>query len=134
MPLGAEGRVGVVADSWILIARAFAPCYIGGWSACEHWELTEQIFREVVVITSKPVRPRRGEIGNVRYLARVVAPWATIDSFLVQRLGIEAPDLVADCRAARSAGYARLDPSGPARGRLVRRWSLQVNVEVPSGP
>jgi predicted transcriptional regulator of viral defense system len=33
-----------------------------------------RIFREVVVITSKPLRPRRGEIGDVRYLARVVAP------------------------------------------------------------
>ena len=202
VPLGAEGGVGVVADPWILIARAFAPCYISGWSACEHWDLTEQIFREVVVITSKPVRPRRGEIGDVRYLARVVAPgqlfgtrrvWrdqTAVDvsdpsrtivdvldvpalgggirhvadmvrayfasehrddrrvieyarrvgnltvfkrlGFLVQRLGIQAPDLVAECRAARSAGYARLDPSGPARGRLLRRWGLQVNVEVPS--
>jgi len=36
VPLGAAGRVGVVADPWIFIARAFAPCYIGGWSACEH--------------------------------------------------------------------------------------------------
>ena len=34
VPLGAAGRVGVVADPWILTARAFAPCYIGGWSAC----------------------------------------------------------------------------------------------------
>ncbi len=74
VPLGAAGRVGVVADPWIFIARAFAPCYIGGWSACEHWDLTEQLFREAVVITSKPVRPRRGEIGGARYLARVIAP------------------------------------------------------------
>jgi predicted transcriptional regulator of viral defense system len=204
VPLGAEGRVGVVADPWILIARAFAPCYIGGWSACEHWDLTEQIFREVVVITSKPVRPRRGEIGDVRFLARVVAPaqlfgtrrvWrdqtpvdvsdpsrTIVDildvpalgggirhvadvvrayfasehrndrqlveyarrldnqtvfkrlGFLVERLGSDAANLLGECRAARSAGYARLDPSGPARGRLLRRWGLQVNVEVPPGP
>jgi len=203
VPLGAAGRVGVVADPWILIARAFSPGYIGGWSACEHWDLTEQIFREVVVITAKPVRPRRGEIGGVSYLARVVAskqlfgtrrvwrdgtpvdvsdPSRTIVDildvptlgggirhsaeavrayfasehrkdrqlveygrrlgnqtvfkrlgFLVERLGIEAPDLLAECRTARTAGYARLDPSGPARGRLLRRWGLQVNVEVPAG-
>ena len=203
VPLGAVGRVGVVADPWILIARAFAPCYIGGWSACEHWDLTEQIFREVVVITSKPVRPRRGQIGGSGYLARVVAPkhlfgtrrvWreqtpvdvsdpsrTIIDildvpalgggirhvaevvrvyfasehrndrqlveygrrlgnhtvfkrlGFLLERFGLDANDLLAECRRAKSAGYARLDPSSPARGRLVRRWGLQLNVEVPAG-
>lgn len=53
--------------------------------------------------------------------------------FIVERLGIEAQDLLAECRDARSTGYTRLDPSGPARGRLLRRWGLQVNVEVPAG-
>jgi len=203
VPLGAAGRVGVVADPWILATRAFAPCYIGGWSACEHWDFTEQIFREVVVITSRPVRPRRGTIGGTAYLARVVAskhlfgtrrvwrdqtpvdvsdPSRTIVDvldvpalgggirhvgevvrayfasehrddrqlvaygrrlgnhtvfkrlgFLVERLGIEAADLLVECRSARSAGYTRLDPSGPARGRLLRRWGLRLNVEVPAG-
>lgn len=203
VPLGASGRVGVVADPWILMARAFAPCYIGGWSACEHWGLTEQLFREVVVFSSKPVRPRRGEVGGIGYLARVVPPrqlfgtrrvWrdrtpvdvsdparTIVDvldvpalgggirhvaevvrafftsehrnddrlveygrrlgnqtvfkrlGFLVERMGIQAPDLLVKCRAARSAGYARLDPDNPARGRLLRRWGLRVNVEIPTG-
>ncbi|OGL16391.1 MAG: hypothetical protein A3K12_06110 [Candidatus Rokubacteria bacterium RIFCSPLOWO2_12_FULL_71_19] len=53
--------------------------------------------------------------------------------FLIEQLGIEAADLQAECRSARSAGYTRLDPSGPARGRLLRRWGLRLNVEVPTG-
>jgi len=202
VPLGGAGRVGVVADPWVLIARAFAPCYIGGWSAGEHWDLTEQVFRAVVVFTTKPVRPREGEIGGARYLARVVAPGRTFGTrrvwrdqvpvdvsdpsrtivdvldvpslgggmrhvaemlraylhskhrndrllveygrrlgnqavfkrlgFLIERFGLEAPALLANCRQARSAGYVRLDPDGPARGRLVRRWGLRANVEVPA--
>lgn len=44
------------ADPWLVAARVFEPCYIGGWSACEHWGLTEQLFREVLVVTARPQR------------------------------------------------------------------------------
>ena len=27
-------------ESWAVASTVFAPCYIGGWSACEYWELT----------------------------------------------------------------------------------------------
>ncbi len=36
--------------------RAFAPAYIGGWSAAEHWGLTEQLFRSTFVVTAGSVR------------------------------------------------------------------------------
>jgi len=52
-------------DSWIVAALAFAPCYIGGWSACEHWDLTEQIFREVLVVTARPIRSRHTDIQGI---------------------------------------------------------------------
>src|SRR3990172_5614932 len=42
VPLGAAGRVGVVADPWILIARAFAPSYIGGSGGFEDPDHTAQ--------------------------------------------------------------------------------------------
>jgi predicted transcriptional regulator of viral defense system len=44
------------ADPWLVAARVFAPCYIGGWSACEHWSLTEQLFRSVLVVSTGPQR------------------------------------------------------------------------------
>jgi predicted transcriptional regulator of viral defense system len=46
-------------DAWAVASRLFAPCYIGGWSAAEHWDLTEQIFRSVCVMTVARPRNRR---------------------------------------------------------------------------
>jgi len=45
-----------VDDPWILAALAFSPCYIGGWTAAEHWGLTEQIFRSTLVVTAGALR------------------------------------------------------------------------------
>ena len=59
-------------DPWIVAAKTFRPCYIGGWSACEHWGLTEQIFRDIVVITSRHVRDRRPTIQGTRFRIRVL--------------------------------------------------------------
>ncbi len=36
-------------DPWLIAAKLFPSGYIGGWSACETWELTDQLFREVLV-------------------------------------------------------------------------------------
>lgn len=59
LPLEAEpGRPMVPEDPWILAREAFSPCYIGGWSAAEHWGLTEQLFRSTLVITAAHVRGR----------------------------------------------------------------------------
>jgi predicted transcriptional regulator of viral defense system len=46
-----------VEDPWLLAQELFSPCYIGGWSAAEHWGLTEQLFRSTFVVTA--VRLRR---------------------------------------------------------------------------
>jgi predicted transcriptional regulator of viral defense system len=58
VPLGATAPSEWREDPWVVAAHSFAPCYLGGWSAAEHWGLTEQIFREIVVVTSTPVRER----------------------------------------------------------------------------
>jgi predicted transcriptional regulator of viral defense system len=58
-------------DPWIVAARAFHPCYIGGWSASEHWGLTEQLFRDVVVITALPVRDRHPTIQDTAFRLKV---------------------------------------------------------------
>lgn len=43
-------------DAWLIAAHVFAPCYVAGWSACEHWELTDQLFRSTAVISGTPQR------------------------------------------------------------------------------
>lgn len=46
----------VVQDPWILVPVLFEPAYVGGRTAAEHWDLTEQIFRDIVVFTGRAVR------------------------------------------------------------------------------
>jgi predicted transcriptional regulator of viral defense system len=59
LPLEAEpGKPVTIDDPWVLAREIFSPCYIGGWSAAEYWNLTEQIFRSTLVVTSSNIRSR----------------------------------------------------------------------------
>ena len=49
----ALGKTQVLEEPWILVSELYSPSYVGGWSALEYWELTEQLFRSVCVLTSK---------------------------------------------------------------------------------
>ncbi len=49
----------VLDDPWILVPSLFAPGYIGGRTAAHHWDLTEQLFRDIVVLTTQIVRQKR---------------------------------------------------------------------------
>ncbi len=55
----------VVDDAWLLVPALFAPAYIGGRTAAEHWDLTEQIFRDILVFTARPVRGKTKETAGV---------------------------------------------------------------------
>jgi predicted transcriptional regulator of viral defense system len=122
---------------------------------------TKRVWRDQVPVeVSDPARtlidvldePRLG--GGIRHVAGIVASYfkseqradaALLDyarrfgrgvvfkrlGFLATELSIDAPDVIAACRNGLSAGYSRLDPAGPKRGRLVRRWRLQVNATIP---
>src|SRR4030043_2027161 len=59
-------------DAWIIAERLFAPCYIGGWSAAEYWDLTEQIFRTIIVMTAKKPRDRNPNFKGTTFLLRTV--------------------------------------------------------------
>jgi predicted transcriptional regulator of viral defense system len=48
----------VLEDPWVLVPALYAPAYIGGRTAAEHWDLTEQLFRGIVVMTAQPVREK----------------------------------------------------------------------------
>ena len=56
VPLGASSPSEWREEPWLVATKLFTPCFIGGWSAAEHWGLTEQIFREVVVFTGVRIR------------------------------------------------------------------------------
>ncbi|MEK7477518.1 MAG: type IV toxin-antitoxin system AbiEi family antitoxin [Candidatus Coatesbacteria bacterium] len=197
-PLDADRPADWHVDPWVLAHHLFAPCYIGGWSACEHWGLTEQVFRDIVVMTARHIRSRhpviqgtgfvlttrperllfgtrwvwRGRVrvrvsdpsrtiadivadpalaGGVRHTSDVLLAYCRsqhkdyallldycqrLDNrtaykrlgYLVERLAINAPELIQACRQRLSAGYSLLDTTIKGRGRIVRRWNLRVNV------
>jgi predicted transcriptional regulator of viral defense system len=57
--LDALGGDRVLDDPWVLVPALFSPAYVGGRTAAEHWDLTEQIFKDIVVFTGQYVRNRR---------------------------------------------------------------------------
>jgi predicted transcriptional regulator of viral defense system len=61
-----------IEDSWIVAKKLFSPCYVGGWSAAEYWDLTEQIHRTLVILTERKPRKRRVSIKNIELLLRTV--------------------------------------------------------------
>jgi len=189
-----------VEDLWVVAAKTFAPGYLGGWTACEHWDLTEQIFNDVMVVTARPIRSRkmviqgtrlrlktrpeemlfgtrkvwRGQVpvllsdpsrtiidilddpsigGGIRHVADAVHEYLISEhrndallvgygdrlgnrtvfkrlGFILETTGVDAAELLADCRTRRSAGITALDPSSSSRGRIVRRWNLRANVDL----
>ena len=62
----------VIEDPWILVPALFSPAYIGGRTAAEYWDLTEQIFRDVVVFTTRPIRSRSVKSQSVKFTLKAV--------------------------------------------------------------
>jgi predicted transcriptional regulator of viral defense system len=58
IPLDALSTEQVLKDPWVLVPALFAPGYIGGWTAAEHWDLTEQLFRSIFVFTARSFRKK----------------------------------------------------------------------------
>lgn len=73
-------------DPWVIASKLFGPdYYIGGWTACEHWDLTEQIFRETVVVTTKRVRSKEADIQGFPFRIRRTTPRKTFGTKPVWR-------------------------------------------------
>jgi predicted transcriptional regulator of viral defense system len=66
------GQTTLPEDAWAVAHGLFAPCYIAGWSAAEHWQLTEQVFRSTFIATAAHVRGARENIAGLEFrLARI---------------------------------------------------------------
>lgn len=74
VPLDAYRSGEAHQDPWIVASVIFAPAYIGGWSAAEHWDLTEQIFLDVLVVTSKRPRDRTPTVGTTTFEVHSASP------------------------------------------------------------
>jgi predicted transcriptional regulator of viral defense system len=72
IPLEAASPKDWQADPWILADHLFKPAYIAGWSACEHWGFTEQVFLDIAVFTSARIRERRITIDQLNYVLKKI--------------------------------------------------------------
>ena len=73
VPLESRTTDVVLEDSWLVAERLFAPCYMGGWSAAEYFDLTEQIFSTVMVMTVQKPRDRRPVIKGTAFMLRTIS-------------------------------------------------------------
>lgn len=72
VPIAAMTQEQVVADPWVLVPAVFRHAYLGGWTAAEHWDLTEQVFNTLLVCTTDRVRRTRLAVAGTALRARHV--------------------------------------------------------------
>jgi len=72
VPLESKTADVPLEDPWLVVDRLFSPCYIGGWSAAEHFDLTEQIFSTIVVMTCKRLRDLKPVIKGTPFMLRTI--------------------------------------------------------------
>src|ERR1700727_436925 len=72
VPTAAMSEEHVIADPWVLVPSAFRQAYIGGWSAAEHFDLTEQVFNTLLVCTTDRVRRSQLTVAGAALRARHV--------------------------------------------------------------
>jgi predicted transcriptional regulator of viral defense system len=91
VPLEAGDPKSWSADPWAIAAVALAPGYVGGWTALNHWDLTDQVFSTTVFVTSRPVARRDHRIGAARLELRHRSASALFGTRRVWRDGIPVP-------------------------------------------
>ncbi len=74
IPVPLESRTSDIPleDPWAIAERLFSPCYVGGWSAAEYWDLTEQIFKTIVIMTTRKTRDKMPNFQGSSFLLRKI--------------------------------------------------------------
>jgi len=88
VPLDAAVSGEWIDDPWLVVAKLYPTGYIGGWSACEHWGLTDQLFREIVVFTPDRGAPRHADAGVTPIRIKFVKPSKVFGTTTVWRRNV----------------------------------------------
>ncbi len=63
----------IIEDSLALAMTLYEAAFISGWSAAEHWDLTEEeVFDSISVVTSRPPRGSEQVAAGVRFTVRTL--------------------------------------------------------------
>ncbi len=94
VPLSSLTAETMPEDPWALAMELFSPCFISGFTAAEHWDLTEQIFNTVVVFSARSQRKSVQKIANVSFRIHRVPEEGIFGTKKIWRNNI--PILIAD--------------------------------------
>jgi predicted transcriptional regulator of viral defense system len=67
VPLDSGSPDEPLENMWAVVPDLFSPGYVGGWSAAEYWDFTEQIFTDICVLTEKKVFPQKQEVLGISF-------------------------------------------------------------------
>jgi predicted transcriptional regulator of viral defense system len=59
-------------NPWPVAMDLFKPAFLSGWTAAEHWDLTEQIFNSVSLVTGHPQHPATQTIGGIAFRTKTL--------------------------------------------------------------
>src|SRR5207237_2649589 len=68
VPIDAGNPAAWSEDALIVATAIWSPCYFTGWTAANHWALTEQVFRTTVLKTAARVRSSSAHALDHDYL------------------------------------------------------------------
>jgi predicted transcriptional regulator of viral defense system len=78
-----------LSDPWKVMPSLFPNGYIGGWSAANFWQLTEQIFENTAVLTTDPVK--HGNCKKLGFNYRVFSTHGVFGKDTVWRDTVSVP-------------------------------------------
>jgi predicted transcriptional regulator of viral defense system len=68
VPVDAANPTAWSEDALVVATEVWSPCYFTGWTAANHWGLTEQVFRTTVLKTTERVRTSTTRLLDHDYL------------------------------------------------------------------
>lgn len=71
--LGASDPSLTDESPWLVSNQLFSPCYIGSWTAANHWGLTDQLFLDTWVVTTQKVFVKKRVIADHSFILRQVS-------------------------------------------------------------
>lgn len=74
VPVDATNPTAWSEDALVVGDAVWSPCYFTGWTAANHWALTDQVFRTTVLKTTGRVRATSVRLLDHEYLVTHVSP------------------------------------------------------------
>jgi predicted transcriptional regulator of viral defense system len=74
VPVDAENPGAWSEDPLVLADAVWRPCYFTGWTAANHWGLTEQLFRTTILKTAGRVRKSRDRLLDWEFMVAHTSP------------------------------------------------------------